>query len=732
MRSPVVIAKPMRIHTKLFLLLLVISVLPLVALTWRGQRATDMLGRTIADVGRAAVSTSLETQLRQAVDYSADVLAARQRLVELALRVQAAEVERLLAAPVRFDRIPPQTYAATAFDDPATWPPGTAYSLDRSALAGGNRVEALAISRLHQAFFVPAGAAPASDAMSRLAPLDQVYARLNAANQDLFYWQYTTLLDGLHSVYPGHGDYPEGYDPRSRMWFQAAAQADDIVWIPPLLDASTRRLLLSAALAVRDADGEVVGVTGIDVEILSQLALVHDRIELGGNAQSFIIRLADQTGGAFEPGLDDGSAQARIVAASDSTESGGSWDAAIEEPLLESATDGAVDALVADLIAGQPGVRRAQFRGREAIWVYRQLDRLNTALVYVMPVGDIERMADEAQTSIRAATFEQVRLAGIASVILIALVGLAAIVAARSVSRPLRQLAATAQELAGGKLDARAPVVGRDEVGQLAAAFNAMVPQLRSHIEVRESLAVAREVQQKLLPTTPPVVAGFDIAATGAYSEAIGGDYYDFLDLTDESGRRRIGMVIGDVTGHGIPASLTMTSVRALVRSHAGDGRALLPAMRAINRHLSADSSRGTIVTLVYMVLEPETRVLRWVSAGHGPILFFNAQTMAVEELAVQDIPLGVQSDWDFHENMRADWPDHGVLVLGTDGVWETKNAEGRMFGRDNLIGVIRATAHLPAAEICSALIQRLAEFRGPVAQADDISVLIARFLRPS
>lgn len=721
----------MRIHTKLFLLLLVISVLPLVALTWRGQRATDMLGRTIADAGKAAVESSIEKQLRQAVDYSSDVLAARQRLVELALRVQAAEVERLLAQSPRADREAPSIYLATAFEDAATWPPGTAFSLDRSALAGGNKVEALAISRQHQAFFVPANATPQPDLMRRLAPLDQVYARLNAANQDLFYWQYTTLNEGLHSVYPGHGGYPEAYDPRERAWFQVAGAADDVVWIPPLLDASTRRLLLSAAMPVRGPDGEVAGVTGIDVEILSQLTSVHERITLGPNAESFIIRLADAGGGAYDPEFDLGAPSVRIVASSGTPETGGAWDAAIEEPPLESSSPGGIDGVVADLLAGNGGLRRMPYQGRDSIWVYRQLDRLSTALVYIVPAGDVAQMADDAQSSIRAATFEQVRLAGIASIALIGLVGMAAVIAARSVSRPLRQLAATAKELAAGNLDARAPVEGRDEVGELASAFNTMVPQLRSHIETKESLAVAREVQQKLLPTTPPVATGFDIAAVGAYSEAIGGDYYDFLELIDEAGERRIGLVIGDVTGHGIPASLTMTSVRALVRSHAGDGRHLLPAMRAINRHLSTESSRGTIVTLVYMVLEPETRTLRWISAGHGPILFFDAETMAVEEMAVHDIPLGVQGDWEFRESLRREWPSHGVLVIGTDGVWETQNAEGRMFGRDNLIGAIRANFHLPAAEICSALIDRLAEFRGSAPQKDDVTLLVVKLLAP-
>jgi sigma-B regulation protein RsbU (phosphoserine phosphatase) len=719
----------MRIHTKLFLLLLVISVLPLVALTWRGQRATEALGTSIANASRDALAQGIEVQLQQAVDYSSDVLKARQRLVELALRVQASEVERLLAAPARPDRAARPIYLHTAFEDPAVWPPGTAYSLERSAIAGENRVEALPISRRHQAFFMPEGAAPNPDAMRRLAALDQVYERLNAANQDLFYWQYTTLAEGLHSVYPGHGGYPPGYDPRTRTWYQSALAADDVVWIPPLLDASTRRLLLSAAMPVRGPSGDMVGVTGIDIEILSQLASVHDRIKLGPNAESFILRLTDAAGGSYAPA--DGAAppEARIVASSAATNAGGAWDAKIAEAVLTSDTPGGVEAMIADLLSGRGGLRHMVHRGRPAIWVYRQLDRLSTALLYVVPLDDVERIADEAQESIREATFEQVRLAGFASVVLIALVGMAAVVASRSVSRPLRQLAATAADLAGGNLDARAPVVGRDEVGQLAQAFNTMVPLLRSHIEVKESLAVARDVQQKLLPATPPVAAGFDLAAASAYSEAIGGDYYDFIELTDDAGERRIAFVIGDVTGHGIPASLTMTSVRALVRSHADDGRRLLPVMKAINRHLATDASRGTLVTLVYLVLEPATRTLRWVSAGHGPILFFDAETMAVEELAVHDIPLGVQADWEFRESARHLWPNRGVLVIGTDGVWETRNAEGRMFGRDNLIGVVRATAALPARDICAALLSRLAEFRGDVAQGDDVTLIVVKFL---
>jgi sigma-B regulation protein RsbU (phosphoserine phosphatase) len=265
----------------------------------------------------------------------------------------------------------------------------------------------------------------------------------------------------------------------------------------------------------------------------------------------------------------------------------------------------------------------------------------------------------------------------------------------------------------------------------LAAAFNAMVPQLQSHIQTKEELALAHEVQQKLLPTAPPQMAGYEIAGLSLYSEDVGGDYYDFFELVDDTGVRRIGAIVGDVAGHGVAAALTMMSVRTLLRSHAGDGRHVLPVMRAVNRHLAADASGGRFVTLVYFVIDPDMqpRRLRWISAGHGPLLFYDAVAHRFEELAVYDIPLGVEADWAFHETERSEWPAKGVLVIATDGVWETENAEGRQFGKEGLMGVIRATEALSAAEICKAVEERLREFSGGIPQKDDVTLVVIKFV---
>jgi sigma-B regulation protein RsbU (phosphoserine phosphatase) len=717
----------MRIQSKLFLLLIVIAVVPLIALTWRSQRATEALGTAIIAQGRLATIGDIEVQLSRVVDYSSDVLAAQQRLVELALRLQASEVERRLGAETPAE--PGPVYMHTDFDNGKTWPPGTAMSLDRTVVTGDRMVAVLPISTKHQSFLVPNGVEIDPTQTAKLASMDGVYAKLNASNPGMFYWQYTTLTSGLHATFPGHGGYPENYDPRQRSWYKLAMAKGDLIWTPPLWDAATRRLLLTAAMPVMGPDGVPAGVTGIDVEILTVLNSIHDKIKLGANAASFIVRLAGPDGGVYVPKEEGPAPTLRVVASSTSQSSNDNWESDVAEPELVSDTPGAVNAVINDLLEGRGGFRRMPYQGKDSIWVYRQLERLSSGLVYIVPVGDVESIADLAQESVRKATLEQVRLAGGASVGLIILVAVVAMLVSRSITGPLRSLAATARGLAAGDLEARAPVTSRDEVGELARVFNAMVPELRMHIKTKESLSVARDVQQNLLPANAPEVPGVDAAGLSVYSEAVGGDYYDFLCLTDEVGEKRLGVLVGDVTGHGIPAALTMTSVRALVRSHADDGLLLLPVMRAVNRHLAADSTRGNFVTLVYMVIEPDTRLVRWISAGQGPILFYNGDTYGFEELEVHDIPLGVKEEWTFHEVSRSAWPDSGVLVIGTDGIWETRNSEGRQFGKDNLVGVVRATAHLSADEICKAIVERLAEFRGVMLQDDDVTVVVIKFL---
>jgi sigma-B regulation protein RsbU (phosphoserine phosphatase) len=719
----------MRIQAKLFVLLVVIAVLPLIALSWRSQVATERLGMALAERGRSAVADQVETQLRQAVTLGGTILFQDQRLVELTLRVQANEVERRLAVG-RVSR-PGPIYFSADFDDRATWPSGTIESDEHFRLDGSQLPSPVAISPSDQAFFLPRGVERdrVAPSLLRLSTMSPVYSRLERDAGSLVYWQFTALENGVHSVFPGHGGYPEAYDPRTRLWYRLAKASGDLVWTPPMIDASTGQLLLTASMPVFDEEGLLAGVTGIDVPVLSVLDRIQSQLQIDEQAEGFIVTLADPATDVFQPGMSEVSQEIIIVAYRGYQTQGKSWDAEITTEKLMGGNSQSFDTLVEDLSAYRSGIRRMPYQGRDSLWVYSALPRLDASLLYIVPYSDIEDMAEQAQSFIRLATEDQMRIAGGASLILIILVGGLAIFAARSVTEPLRALAQTATKLAFGNLDAQAPVQSRDEVGDVAKAFNAMVPQLRESMAVRQSMVLASEVQQKLLPDKAPNIVGLEISGRSLYCDDTGGDYFDFISLPAAGFGPRLGIAVGDVTGHGVASALTMTTVRALLRSKAGKNTSLAGVMDDINVHITEDATGGRFVTLVYLVVEPQTRNVRWVSAGHDPILVYEPKTESFEELAGEDIPLGVQGNWHFREGQRDSWCDGAIMVVGTDGVWEARNGDGEMFGKDRLREVVQRHAHRTAETICEAVSQALDVFRGEVPYGDDVTLVVVKFV---
>lgn len=719
----------MRIQAKLFFLLVVIAILPLVALSWRSQVATERLGMAIADRGREAVSDQVESQLRQAVGLGTTILFQEQRLVELTLRAQATEVERRLSV----DRVrePGPIYYSEDFAGRASWPPGTLLSQKHQRVDTGGQSDPMPILPDLQSFFLPTGVDRAEVApdLLRLSTLSESYARLQVENESLIFWQYTALENGVHSVFPGHGGYPGTYDPRQRRWYQLAKLENDLVWAPPLIDATTGQLLLTAAMPVYDAGGAFAGVTAIDVQVLNVLNRLQMQIAVNDEAEGFIVRLAQPGGDVFSPDMSNMQPELLIVAYRGYQTQGQAWDADIPEETLMSEQADSLEPLIADLLAQRDGIRRMPYKGRDSLWVYGRLQRLGATLLFIVPYAGIEEMAEQAQSFIQVATEDQVRLASFASIVLIILVGVLAVFASRSVTGPLRELARMAGRLATGELNTKAPVYGHDEVGDVAKAFNAMVPQLRENISVRQSLAIASEVQQNLLPSASPVVEGLDIAGQSLYCDDTGGDYFDYLMLPQAGFGPRLGVAVGDVTGHGIPSALTMTTVRALLRAKAHESSSLATVMNDVNVHLAEDATAGRFVTLVYMVLEPRTRNVKWVSAGHDPVIVYEPVTETFTELSGEDIPLGVEGNWHYREGQRDSWCDGAIMVIGTDGVWEARNPKGAMFGKDQLRDVIKRHAHRSAANIGAAVSQALNAFREDVSFKDDVTLVVIKFV---
>ena len=317
-------------------------------------------------------------------------------------------------------------------------------------------------------------------------------------------------------------------------------------------------------------------------------------------------------------------------------------------------------------------------------------------------------------------------LIGSTSILLVLL--LIRTITASSVSM-IKEVSRAANKVARGSYGDLLEVKSRDEVGQLVESFNSMVSQLEERMRLKEAMHVAMEVQQSLLPGGPPELSGLEIAGMSIYCDETGGDYYDFLQFS-EMGEHRIGIAVGDVVGHGIGAALLMATVRASLRSRATQPGNLSRMISDVNRLLCIDTREtDSFMTLFFMLIDSEDREIRWVRAGHDPALVFNPSADSFEELRGEGIALGVDGKHIFPEYVYSEWTEGSIVVIGTDGIWETENPRKESFGKARLRKIIRQNSHRSAPEIVSAITDGLASFRETASQEDDITMVVVKIL---
>jgi sigma-B regulation protein RsbU (phosphoserine phosphatase) len=283
------------------------------------------------------------------------------------------------------------------------------------------------------------------------------------------------------------------------------------------------------------------------------------------------------------------------------------------------------------------------------------------------------------------------------------------------------------KRLAKGDFSARMNIKTGDERDLLATAFNEMVPQLEDRMQLRKSLQVAREIQQSLLPQEIPNLRGFDVAARSVYCDETGGDYFDFFPCEDEH-CSRFGIVVGDVTGHGVGAALLMATARALIRGLVTRPENLAERLTQVNRLLSADvRDSGRFMSLFFLMIEEGSRTISWVRAGHDPAILYNPAKDVVEELAGPGMVLGVEEDYCYEQVDKTIETDGAVILIGTDGIWEAHNSEGELFGKDRLHRIIRDNADKSAAAVQGAVLDEVSKFRGKLPQEDDITLVVIK-----
>ena len=239
-------------------------------------------------------------------------------------------------------------------------------------------------------------------------------------------------------------------------------------------------------------------------------------------------------------------------------------------------------------------------------------------------------------------------------------------------------------------------------------------------------LQIAALIQERFLPSAPPILAGYEVGGHLNASGQIGGDFYDYIDVPDG----RLGVVLGDASGKHIPGALLMAKAQAIVRAEVASGR---PAgdgdmVGRVNALIYRDIAHDQFVTLFYVVLSARGREIRYVNAGHPRALLIHSE--GVQHLPATGPPLGVLADACYDEGTATATPGD-ILVIYSDGVTEAHTAEDDFFNESGILEMVDRDRDHPAAEIARALCEGAERFeRGNPDGGDDKAVVVVRVTR--
>lgn len=507
------------------------------------------------------------------------------------------------------------------------------------------------------------------------------------------------------------------YDPRQRPWYAAAAGTSGAVWTPVYFwygnqgaDSTTGtgytraiRLSEDPTRSVGVPRNEVAGVLVIDVT----LGAISDFLKRLPLAQSGYVFVVDGEGllvAASDGPVNSDAGQRLALKDASLSSKAGPIGRAVAAAMAGRGSDGRLFRVDAD---GQPA--------RAKVTALSPYPGINWSVIAVIPEASFLSEAGAMQRR---------------AVILAALVSLGGLVLglwlSRRLSRPLLKLTEHVKRVGAGDFDSRLELHEAKELEELSGELNKAAGGLRERMELQNSLAVAVEVQQALLPLKDPTPPRLDVAGRTRYCDATGGDYFDFVDVARLGGSRTL-IALGDVMGHGIAAALLMASARAAVRAYASEEGSLAPLMTKVNRVLSADARHRRFMTLSLLVLDAESGKAWWASAGHDPPIVYHAAEDRFSELEGGSVPLAIDVDIEYEEYQAEGLRPGDLILMGTDGIWEMHNEEKKLYGKARLREFMKKHHARASKEIAVELQKELDEFRGAARAEDDVTFVIVK-----
>ena len=502
-------------------------------------------------------------------------------------------------------------------------------------------------------------------------------------------------------------------------WFKEAVAADSAYWSEPFFDSRDNKTPLVAYMyPIHDQKGRVVAILGADLSL------------------DFMTRLLKEQTTIFQKGVMafyDTDMFNSYVLTNDGTY--------ITHPDQRRILKGNFFVHIKD--ADKPGVAqntisRMKERNKSFIETDEKV-RVNRANSYMFysPIGSTDWIL---VFSVETFAIDIIGIVlGFAMLFIITFVLLVTFFVCRltiqRVAKPLRQLAASADEMADGQFSATLPSINsHDEIHLLRDSFANMQRSLSSYVEelknttaakasIESELKIAHDIQMSMLPKTYPAFPDrhdIDIYGLVLPAKAVGGDLYDFF-IHDE----KLFFCIGDVSGKGVPASLVMAVTRSLFRNISAYTQQPDQIAIALNDALSSNNDMGMFVTLFLGVVDLASGHLSYTNAGHNPPLLLTDDDVSVISCDA-NLPAGVMSGHQFTEQ-HLQLKSGDSIFLYTDGLNEAENASLQQFGMERMMQLAKVTVRKPLPLI-EAMMSSVQLFVGDAEQSDDLTMLAIQY----
>ncbi|MCX6580805.1 MAG: PP2C family protein-serine/threonine phosphatase [Candidatus Aminicenantes bacterium] len=269
---------------------------------------------------------------------------------------------------------------------------------------------------------------------------------------------------------------------------------------------------------------------------------------------------------------------------------------------------------------------------------------------------------------------------------------------------------------------------------QSAEDYENYVPEYVNRISERErflrELEIARSVQMRFLPQKLPDFPSLEIVSLCQPAMEVGGDYYDFVQISE----RYMSVLIGDVSGKGVSAAFYMTMVKGIIKTLSRKVMKPASLLAEANEIFCENAPRDVFITIIYGIFDLEERTLTFASAGHNPLIVWKKKTGATQSVNPRGIALGLEKGPQYRaiiEDAVIPIEEDDIYVFYTDGVTEAMNTKQEIFGEERLCDTIRRNANLPPRILQKKIIEAVSDFSGKEPQHDDFTMVVIKVKDP-